>query len=80
MARWNLEGAERKRGDVILRDFGFLYNFGQVITTMCTRTIKDEEMYVIVKQRLQSLEDGTAKLVDGDEVFAQIQSCYGFKA
>jgi hypothetical protein len=40
----------------------------------------DEEMYAIVKQRLQSLEDGTAKLVDGDEVFAQIQSHYGFKA
>lgn len=40
----------------------------------------DEEMYAIVKQRLQSLEDGTAKLVDGDEVFAQIQSRYGFKA
>ena len=40
----------------------------------------DEEMYAIVKQRLQSLEDGTAKLIDGDEVFAQIQSRYGFKA
>ena len=40
----------------------------------------DEEMYAIVKQRLQSLEDGTAKLVDGEEVFAQIQSRYGFKA
>ena len=40
----------------------------------------DDEMYAIVKQRLQSLEDGTAKLVDGDEVFAQIQSRYGFKA
>ena len=40
----------------------------------------DEEMYAIVKQRLQSLEEGTAKLVDGDEVFAEIQSRYGFKA
>ena len=40
----------------------------------------DEEMYSIVKQRLQNLENGTAKLVDGEEVFAQIQSRYGFKA
>jgi hypothetical protein len=45
---------------------------------LCSYT--DDEMYAIVKQRLQSLEDGTAKLVDGDEVFAQIQSRYGFKA
>ena len=29
---------------------------------------------------LAGVEDGTAKLVDGDEVFAQIQSRYGFKA
>ncbi len=40
----------------------------------------DEEMYSIVKQRLQSLEEGSAKHVDGYEVFAQIQSRYGFKA
>ena len=47
-------------------------------TPPCSYT--DEEMYTIVKQRLQSLEDGTATLVDGDEVFAQIKSRYGFKA
>lgn len=47
-------------------------------TPPCSYT--DEEMYAIVKQHLQSLEDGAAKLVDGDEVFAQIQSRYGFKA
>ena len=47
-------------------------------TPPCSYT--DEEMYAIVKQRLQSLDDGTAKLIDGDEVFAQIQSRYGFKA
>ena len=49
---------------------------------MCTRTIhiNDEEMYAIVKERLQSLEDGTAQLVDGEEVFSQIRKRYGFKA
>lgn len=40
----------------------------------------DDEMYVIVKERLQSLENGTAKLVDGDEVFSKIRARYGFKA
>ena len=40
----------------------------------------DEEMYSIVKERLQSLEDGTAVLVDGDEVFSKIRANYGFKA
>ena len=40
----------------------------------------DEEMYAIVKDRLQSLEDGTAVLVDGDEVFSKIKARYGFKA
>jgi hypothetical protein len=51
---------------------------GNHTAPLCSYT--DEEMYAIVKQRLQSLEDGTAKLVDGDEVFAQIQSRYGFMA
>ena len=40
----------------------------------------DEEMYSIVKERLQSLENGTAELVDGEEVYSQIRKCYGFKA
>ena len=40
----------------------------------------DEEMYAIVKQRLQNLENGTSNLIDGEDVFAQIQSRYGFKA
>ena len=40
----------------------------------------DEEMYAIVKERLQSLENGTAELVDGEEVFSQIRERYGFKA
>lgn len=43
----------------------------------CTYT--DEEMYAIVKDRLQSLENGTAQLIDGDEVFSQIRKHYGFK-
>ena len=40
----------------------------------------DEEMYSIVKERLQSLENGTAELIDGDEVFSKIRERYGFKA
>ena len=40
----------------------------------------DEEMYAIVKERLQGLEDGTAAFVDGDEVFSKIRSRYGFEA
>ena len=40
----------------------------------------DEEMYAIVKERLQSLEDGMAELVDGDEVFSKIRARYGFEA
>lgn len=43
----------------------------------CTYT--DEEMYTIVKERLQSLENGTAQLIDGEEVFSQIRERYGFK-
>jgi hypothetical protein len=43
-------------------------------------TYSDEEMYAIVKQRLQSLEDGTAEFIDGDEVLSQISTRYGFKA
>ena len=39
----------------------------------------DEEMYTIVKERLQSLENGTAQLIDGEEVFSQIRKRYGFK-
>lgn len=57
---------------------GFIcFTMGNHTAPLCSYT--DEEMYAIVKQRLQGLEDGTAKLVDGDEVFAQIQSRYGFK-
>ena len=32
----------------------------------------EEEMYAIVKKRLQSLEEGTAELVDGEEVFSKL--------
>lgn len=48
------------------------------LKTPCSYT--DEEMYSIVKERLQSLEDGTAVLVDGDEVLSKIRANYGFKA
>ena len=47
------------------------------LKTPCSYT--DEEMYSIVKKRLQSLEDGTAVLVDGDEMFSKIRAHYGFK-
>ena len=40
----------------------------------------DEEMYRIVKERLQELEDGTAELIDGDEVFSEAKERYGFEA
>ena len=43
-------------------------------------TYTDEEMYEIVKERLQSIEDGSAILVDGEKVFSQIRERYGFKA
>ena len=43
-------------------------------------TYSEEEMYAIVKERLQSIEDGTAELVDGEEVFSKIRERYGFKA
>ena len=40
----------------------------------------DEEMLALVKDRLKKLEDGTAVLVDGDEVFSKIRTRYGFEA
>ena len=40
----------------------------------------EDEMYALVKERLESLEDGTAELVDGDEVFSKIRARYGFEA
>ena len=128
-ARWRVGGAAGggKKETLSCGVLVFCIILRQIITTMCTRTIRindslmervrpifpddaalqtwleqqleaaliqfaaekhptppcsysDEEMYSIVKQRLQSLEEGTAQLVDGDEVFAQIKSRYGFKA
>lgn len=54
------------------------YSVQQNAQLPCSYT--DEEMYAIVKERLQSLENGTAELVDGEEVFSQIRKRYGFKA
>lgn len=54
------------------------YTSKQKTEMPCSYT--DEEMYGIIKERLQSLEDGTATLVDGEEVLSQIQERYGFKA
>lgn len=47
----------------------FLWSVLLIILSNVVPTSK-RKMYAIVKQRLQSLEDGTAKLVDGNEVFA----------
>ena len=47
-------------------------------TQPCSYT--DEEMYAIIKERLQSLENGTAELVDGEEMFSKIRARYGFTA
>lgn len=47
-------------------------------TPPCSYT--DEEMCKIVKERLQNLKDGSAILVDGEEVLSQIRARYGFKA
>ena len=47
-------------------------------TQPCSYT--DEEMYAIVKERLRSIEEGTAQLVEGEEAFSQIRKRYGFKA
>ena len=40
----------------------------------------DDEMYSIVKDRLQRLENGTAELIDGEEMFSQIRTHYGIEA
>jgi len=56
-----------------------LLNFSDCqLASPCAYT--DEEMYSLVKERLQSLEDGTAKLVDGDDCLSQIRTRYGFEA
>ena len=58
----------------VLRSFTFQHK----PTPPCSHS--DEETYAIVKERLQSLENGTAELADGEEVFSQIRKRYGFKA
>ena len=47
-------------------------------TPPCSYT--NEEMYGIVKERLQELEDGTAELIDGEEVLSKAREHYGFEA
>ena len=57
-----------------------LLSFSTQLKSKVPCSYTDEEMYAIVKERLQSLENDTAELVDGDEVFSQIRKRYGFKA
>ena len=49
-------------------------------TLMPPHHYTDDEMYATVKERLQSLEDGTAEFVNGEIGFTQLQERYGFKA
>ena len=56
-----------------------LLSFSTQLKSKVPCSYTDEEMYAIVKERLQSLEKDTAELVDGDEVFSQIRKRYGFK-
>lgn len=57
-----------------------LVNFSAQMKSKMPCSYTDAEMYDIVKDRLKNLEDGTAVLVDGDEVFSKIRARYGFKA
>ena len=63
-----------KQMESVLRNYSAQHKSKQP----CSYT--DEEMYAIVKVRLQSLENGTAELVDGEELFSQMRARYGFKA
>ena len=40
----------------------------------------EEEMYSIVKNRLQKLEDGAAELIEGDDCLSEIRTRYGIEA
>ena len=40
----------------------------------------EEEVYSIVKNRLQELESGTAELIDGDDCLSEIRTRYGIEA
>ncbi|MBP5396955.1 MAG: hypothetical protein J6Y34_08190 [Bacteroidales bacterium] len=57
-----------------------LLNFDGKIGEVPPCSYSEEEMKAIVKERIKSLEEGTAKLLDGEEVFAQISARYGLKA
>ena len=42
-------------------------------------TYTEEEMYAIVKERLQNLESGVTEFVDGETGFESLRVRYGFK-
>ena len=46
-------------------------------TPPCSYT--DKEMYMIVKERLKELEDGSAVLIDGEEVLSEAREHYGLE-
>lgn len=56
-----------------------LLSYGDKLSTPpCSYS--EDETYDIAKQRLQHLEDGTAKLVDGDNFLSQVRTRYGIEA
>ena len=57
-----------------------LMSFSTQLKSKMPCSYTDEEMYAIIKERLQNLKNGTAELVDGEEVFSKIRARYGFKA
>ena len=57
-----------------------LMSFSAQLKSKLPCSYTDEEMYAIIKERLQNLENGTAELVDGEEVFSKIRARYGSKA
>ena len=56
-----------------------LLQYGDAISTQ-QYNYSEEEIYPIVKERLQELKDGKAELVDGAELFSQIRTRYGIEA
>ena len=48
------------------------------LTPPCTYA--EDEMYSIVKNRLQKLESETAELIDGDDCLSEIRTRYGIEA
>ena len=56
-----------------------LLDYSNCLSTLpCEYT--DEEMYSMIRVRLQNLEDGTVETIDGDKYLSQIRTRYGIEA